>query len=69
MTWYPPSRRRPCPADFRDASPPVWDWIANEFTPPRNDGRKLGTVAASIIKQCRKNRATAARARKARASC
>jgi hypothetical protein len=53
MTWYPPGRRRPCPCDFRDTSPPILDWISGEYRPPRhNDNTRLETIAGRIIQQC-----------------
>jgi hypothetical protein len=52
MTYHPP-KTRPRPSDYHDESPAVWDWVAQAYTPPRTDGRKLETIAASIAKQFR----------------
>lgn len=57
MAWYPSGKRRPCPADYHDTSPDIYDWVSGRFTPPHNDGRKLETIAASIAKQFDKARA------------
>jgi hypothetical protein len=53
MTYYPPGRRRPRPCDFHDVSPPVFDWVANEYTAPHTDCRDPRIIAANIAKQFR----------------
>jgi hypothetical protein len=64
MTWYPQGRRRPCPCDFHDTSPPILDWISNEYRPPRhNDNTRIETIAARIVRQCAANARAAKRAK------
>jgi hypothetical protein len=54
VTWHPPGRRRrPRPCDFPDLSPPIYDFVNDEFTQPHDDGRDPRTIAASIARQFR----------------
>jgi hypothetical protein len=50
MTWHP-QKSRPRNRDFRDASPPILDWVSGKYTQPHTDARRLETIAEAIKRQ------------------